>query len=238
MQALILDKDGTLFPYSLLIHPIKRVLEENLPLGRFDEEKRKRIVNDFLSVLSIKDNKIESSSLLFDRKKRKKGILKLAHLTLKYRLSPLRTMKGFLKIRKRHEYGLGEELDSYDLSPVRESLGHLREREIKIALFTNDSPSAVKAMEEKLGFVFDYHVDSSSRIRKPNKLAVLVFSTLMNIEPEDIVLLSDTPEDLRMGRESGCGKVVAITGSLGREELLPYADVVISKFGEITDFFS
>lgn len=235
MKALVLDKDGTLFPYSLWINPIRNVLGKNLPLKRFDDEKREMIVNDFLSVLSIRDDRIDSSSLLYDRKKRKKGILKLIHLTMKYHLNPFKAMNGFLKIKNRHDYGFEEELELYDLSQVKKTLVSLREKGILIALFSNDSPRAVEMVEERLDFVFDYHVDSSSRIRKPNKLAVQVFSTLINIDTKDIVLLSDTPEDLKMGKESGCGKVIAISGSLEREKLLPYADAVISNFSEIVD---
>lgn len=237
MKALILDKDGTLFPYSLWINPIRRVFEENLPMKRYNEEKRKKIVDDFLSVLSIRGNTIGSGSLLYERKKRLQGALELIFLTLKHRLPPLRTMRGFLKIKKRYNYGFKEELEAYDLNEVKDTLIRLEDMGIVTALFSNDSPSSVKLVEERLDFVFDYHVDSSSRIRKPDPKTVLIFSTLMNISPEDIVLLSDTPEDLKMGRKSGCGKIVAIEGSVKKEKLFSYADCVISRFKDILDFF-
>lgn len=232
-KALILDKDGTLFPYSLWINPIRRALEENLPLKRFDEKKKKIIVDDFLSVLSIKENSIASSSLLFDKRKRPKGVLRLIKLTLKYRLNPFKALKGFLSIKKRSGYGFEEEIGKYNLDDVKNTLEKIRERGIVVALFSNDSPSSVRKIEEILGFKFDYTVDSSSRVRKPNPLAVSIFTTLEGIEPSDTLLLSDTIEDLKMAKKAGVGRITAVTGSLDKDTLAPYSDYVISSFSEI-----
>lgn len=238
MKALILDKDGTLFPYSLWIEPIKRCLEENLPLSRFGEEKKERIVKDFLSVLSIKDDKIGSDSLLYDRKKRVKGIISLIFLTFKYALNPIKAMRGFLKIKKRAVYSFSDAFSTYDFTAVKKTLNALREKEITLAVFTNDSPRSIEALEERLDFHFDYSVDSSSRIRKPNKLTVLIFSTLYNIKTEDIVFVSDTIEDLKMARKAGCGMIVGVSSSIEEEKLIPYADSVIPSFGYILSYFN
>lgn len=236
MKALILDKDGTIFPYTLWIEPIRECLKESLPLKRFNEEKKAQIVSSFLSVLSVKDGTIGSDSLLYDRKKRLKGILKLVALTIKYRLNPIKSAKGFLKIKRRIEYGGEDVLSSYDFTSVIDTLKELRKNGIIVALFTNDSPRSVKTLEDRLGFKFDYSVDSSSRIRKPNKFSILIFSTMMKIEPLDIVFLSDTIEDLRMARKAGCGKVVAIDSSIERERLIPHSNDVIKEFSEIEKF--
>ncbi len=237
MKALILDKDGTIFPYSLWIEPIRKCLTESLPLKRFKEEKKERIVNSFLSVLSIENGTIGSESLLYDRRKRAGGILRLIALVIKFRLNPIASAKGFLKIKKRVEYGAESVLSSYDFTSVINTLTTLREKGVILAVFTNDSPSSVKALEERLGLAFDYSVDSSSRIRKPNKLTVLLFSTIMDTAPKDIVFLSDTVEDLKMAGKAKCGKVVAIDSSIEREKLLPHADAVITAFPEILSFF-
>lgn len=238
MKALILDKDGTLFPYSLWVEPITRCLEENLPLGRFKKDKKDRIIREFLGVLSIEDGKIKSDSLLYDRKKRIKGILELIYITLKYALNPFKAMKGFLKIKKRVNYSFDDAFSSYDFTPVKTTLNALREKGIPLALFSNDSPRSIKVLEEKLDFHFDYTVDSSSRIRKPNKLTVLIFTTLFNIEPDETVFVSDTVEDLKMAKKAGCGLVVGVSTSLERELLIPYADEVIPSFEYISSYFN
>lgn len=237
MKALILDKDGTIFPYSLWINPIKKCLLENLPLKRFDNTKKDEIVTSFLRVLSIADGRIKSKSSLFDKKKRIPAVIRLFSITIRYRLNPFKAMKGFLKIKQRSSYGFEEEIENYDLVVVKSTLESLREKDIPIALFSNDSPSSVKALEKHLGFTFDYTVDSSSRIKKPNKLTVLLFATFFNLNVEDIIFVSDTPEDLKMAKKAKCGKVVAIEGTLEREILEKYSDLVISSFGEIESLF-
>lgn len=237
MKALILDKDGTLFPYSIWINPIKRCLIENLPLKRFCDERKSKIVTSFLKVLSIEGGTINSDSPLYERRRRPVAVIKLMMLTLYYRLNPFKAMRGFLKIKHRSSYGLEEEIKKYNLDEVKSTLRKLREKKIIIALFTNDSPSSVRAIEKELDFTFDYTVDSSSRIKKPNKLAVLLFATFSGIESRDIALLSDTPEDLRMAQKAKCGAVVALEGTLEKMELEKYSDKVISSFGEIASLF-
>ncbi len=237
MKALILDKDGTIFPYSLWINPIKKCLLENLPLKRFDNARKDEIVSSFLKVLAVGDGRIKSNSPLFDRKRRISAAIRLFFITLRYRLNPFKAMKGFLKIKGRSSYGFEEEIENYNLEEVKSTLEKLREENIIIALFSNDSPSSVKALERTLDFTFDYSVDSSSRIKKPNKLTVLLFATFFNLKTEDIIFVSDTPEDLKMAKKAKCGKVVAIEGTLERGELENYSDLVISSFGEIEPLF-
>lgn len=237
LKALILDKDGTLFPYSLWASPMRKALEENLPVkGR---KNRDEIVSSFLSVLSVKDGVVSSTSLLFDRKKRVKGAFELVALTVKYHLNPYRALRGFLTLRDRYYYGFEEELGKYDLTPVRKTLSSLRDKGITLALFSNDSPQSVKIVTDALSpSPFSYYVDSSSRIKKPNPYAVRVFAELFGLEISEIAFLSDTPEDLAMARKAGCGMTVAIEGTMERSSLLPYADAVISTFEEIETFFS
>lgn len=237
MKALILDKDGTIFPYSLWINPIKKCLLENLPLKRFDNARKDEIVSSFLKVLSIEGERIKSESPLFEKKRRIPAVLRLFSITIRYRLNPYKAMKGFLKIKGRSAYGFEDEIEKCDLSDVKSTLKSLRKENVIIALFTNDSHSSVEAIEKAIDFTFDYTVDSSSRIKKPNKLTVLLFATFFNLKTEDIIFVSDTPEDLKIAKKAKCGKVVAIEGTLERGELEKYSDLVISSFGEIESLF-
>ncbi len=236
LKALILDKDGTLFPYSLWVSPMRRALSENLPVEK--RRNRDEIVTSFLSVLSVRDGIVSDGSLLFDRKKRIRGGLKLIALTLRYHLNPFRALRGFLSLKDRYYYGFEDELKKYDLSDVKNTLSKLNAGGITLALFSNDSPASVKTVTDALSPVaFSYFVDSSSRIRKPNPYAVKIFAEINGMKCSEIVLLSDTVEDLIMGRRAGCGKVIALEGTMKREDLEPYADAVISSFDEIEAFF-
>ena len=237
MKALILDKDGTIFPYSIWINPIKKCLLKNLPLDRFDSKRKNEIVTSFLRVLDIEGERVGSNSALFEKRKRVRAVIKLFFITLRYRLNPYKAMKGFLKIKNRSAYGFEEEIEKCGLSDVKSTLKSLREKNVIIALFTNDSPSSVKAIEKTLDFAFDYTVDSSSRVKKSNKLAVLLFATFFSIKVEDITVVSDTPIDLRVARKAKCGSVIALEGTLERKRLEKYSDNVISTLGEIASLF-
>ncbi len=237
IKALILDKDGTVFPYSLWINPMRRALTENLPAAK--RRNRDEIVSAFLSVLSVDKDKIAPDSLLFDRRKRPGGILRLAALTFKYHLNPYRALRGFLTIRDRYFYGFREELEKYDLSTVRNVLEGLQEKGIILALFSNDSPSSVKIVTDALSPVsFSYFVDSSSRIRKPNVYSIRVFSELFGLKCDEVAIVSDTPEDLKMGKKAGCGLVIGLSGTMKKEEIELFSDRVISSFDEIPALLS
>ena len=237
IKALIFDKDGTLFPYSLWINPMRRTLTENLPVAK--RRNRDEIVSAFLSVLSVDGDKIASSSLLFDRRKRVMGFLKLVTLTVKYHLNPYRAMRGFLSLRDRYFHGFREELEEYDLSSVRNTLRDLQEKGIILALFSNDSPSSVEIVTDALSPVtFSYFVDSSSRIRKPNVYSIRVFGELFGLRCDEIALVSDTPEDLMMGRKAGCGLVIGLSGTMKKEEIAPFADRVISSLDALPALLS
>ena len=237
IKALILDKDGTVFPYSLWINPMRRALTENLPVAK--RRNRDEIVSAFLSVLSVDGDRIAPSSLLFDRRKRFIGFLKLVTLTVRYRLNPYKAMRGFLTIRDRYFYGFREELEKYDLSSVRNTLTSLQEKGIILALFSNDSPSSVKIVTDALSPVtFSYFVDSSSRIRKPNVYSIRVFGELFGLRCDEIAIVSDTPEDLKMGKKAGCGLVIGLSGTMKKEEIAPFSDRVISSFDALTALLS
>ena len=237
IKALILDKDGTVFPYSLWINPMRRALTENLPVAK--RRNRDEIVSAFLSVLSVDGDRIAPSSLLFDRRKRFIGFLKLVTLTVRYRLNPYKAMRGFLTIRDRYFYGFREELEKYDLSSVRNTLTSLQEKGIILALFSNDSPSSVKIVTDALSPVtFSYFVDSSSRIRKPNVYSIRVFGELFGLRCDEIAIVSDTPEDLKMGKKAGCGLVIGLSGTMKKEEIAPFSDTVISSFDALTALLS
>ncbi len=235
IRAVIFDKDGTLFPYSLWAGPLRRCLEENLPVR--NRRNRDEIVSAFLSVLSIDERgNIGPESALFSRKKRPGAVVKLFLLTLRYRLNPAKAAAGFLSIRSRYRYGFRKELEEYGMEEEKATLMRLRKDGLILALFSSDSPFSVKVAEDVLfPFAFDYRVDSSSPVRKPDPDTVRIFAAEYNISSNETAFVSDTPEDLLMAGKAGCRKVIAVEGSFTRKELEKYTDCVISHFSELPD---
>lgn len=231
IKALIFDKDGTLFPYNLWREPIYKLLCENLPLSKLNESKKEECISSFMSLLSFsKDGSIDTKSFVFDRKKRLFAIFKLIKTTIKYRLSPLRTMNGFLEIKNRYKYFDGS---SYDWKTTIDTLSFFKNKGILLALFSNDKMASVEKIEEYIGSnYFSYIITNESKIKKPSKKTFLEAERELRISRSSMCFVSDTPEDLIMARKTKV-KAIAIEGTFSKKELKPYADIIISSLEEL-----
>ncbi len=67
---------------------------------------------------------------------------------------------------------------------------------------------------------------------KPAPDAVLAVAAATGVAPDRMVVVGDTPADLRMGRAAGVRRVVAVLSGLGTlDELAPLADSVVADVG-------
>lgn len=231
IKALIFDKDGTLFPYNLWREPLYKLLCENLPLSKLNESKKEECISSFMSLLSFsKDGSIDTKSFVFDRKKRLFAILKLIKTTIKYRLSPLRTMNGFLEIKNRYKYFDGS---SYDWKTTVDVLSFFKDKGILLALFSNDKKKSLEKLEVCIGqSFFSYIITDESKIKKPSKKTFLEAERELKIPRSSMCFVSDTPEDLMMARKAKV-KAIAIEGTFSKNELKCYADIIISSLEEL-----
>ena len=70
---------------------------------------------------------------------------------------------------------------------------------------------------------------------KPDPAMVLALCAALQVAPDRMAVIGDTPADLAMGRSAGAGRVIAVlTGVGGRAELEPLADAVLGSIGELT----
>lgn len=231
IKALIFDKDGTLFPYNLWREPLYKLLCENLPLSKLKEDKKKECISSFMSLLSFsKDGSIDPKSFVFDRKKRLFAIFKLIKTTIKYRLSPLKTMNGFFEIRNRYKYFDGS---SYDWKTTIDTLSFFKNKGILLALFSNDKMASVEKIEEYIGSdFFSYKITDENKIKKPNKKTFLEAERELKISRANMAFVSDTPEDLMMAKKAKV-KAIALEGTFSKNELKCYADIIISSLEEL-----
>lgn len=237
-KAIIFDKDGTLFPYSLWYKPTKNFLLKEMPLSKLNDSKKEECIDAFSRVIGFdKDGKIIEEGL-FLKRNYVSSFFSLVKITLKYHLNPFKSAKGFLKIRNRCRYGYKEELKNYDFSSLRKLLGNLIKAGSKLAIFTNDTKESLDIFLSVFGKeYFSYSIDHSSLHTKPDPRTIKDFSSFTGIEIKDMMIVSDNIKDLKMAKKAGVGTIVAIQGTRERKELEKWADYIFPDVMTALTFF-
>ena len=123
---------------------------------------------------------------------------------------------------------------------MRERLGALSARGMRLALATNDTTLSAQKTAEAFGLTghFDFicgfeAVDEP----KPGPGPVYAFAEKCGVEPERIAVIGDNPCDGEMARAGGCALFVGVlSGNSGDAELAPLAAHVAGDVLEAADF--
>ena len=213
-------------------------LFNQMPLERLDREKKEECVKRYLLSLGFKEDGELNKKGLFPRRNYLSSLLEITLITLSYGLNPLRVAKGFLKLKRRWAYGYKEALEKYDFTPLKKQLETLSAKGPQLAIFTNDSKEALDIFISVLGKdYFSYSVNDSSLYKKPRTRCIREYSRFTSIATEDMILISDSVRDLRMGRKGEVGIVVAIEGTEERRKLEKWADFVFPDIVSALSFF-
>ncbi|MEA2779558.1 MAG: phosphoglycolate phosphatase [Rhodospirillaceae bacterium] len=115
--------------------------------------------------------------------------------------------------------------------------GRLRSRGLRLGLATMDSCAAAEAQLESFGvrglmdFVCGY---DSGFGEKPGPGMVNAFCRKVDLPPEAIAVVGDSPHDLDMARSAGAGLAIGVlTGVSLREVLTLHADLVLESIAEL-----
>lgn len=120
--------------------------------------------------------------------------------------------------------------------PLDSFLTGLRNAGLRLGVATNDSESpAVQhlnsvGVREHFDFVAGY---DSGHGHKPGPGQLLAFSRQVGIDPSRIAMVGDSRHDLEAGRAAGMVTIGVLTGLAMAEELEPLADVVLPDIGHI-----
>lgn len=227
IKAVIFDKDGTLFPYSIYAPIIDSILRENLSLKKNEE----KILLSLEKIIGIDKNGIKyKDGIVFNEKTKIRQILRLMKAVFSFSLNPIKTAKAILKIKERYKY---IDTINYDWKKIQNVLLKLSEKEIILALFSNDKKEAIEKIEEKIGYSFSYTVSSSSHPHKPSSKTIDKFRKEYKLKREEIAFVSDTLVDLRMAKKAKVGLIIGVIDTFSREELKERASVVIKSLEEI-----
>lgn len=120
-----------------------------------------------------------------------------------------------------------------ELRPV---LAELRGRGLRIGLATNDFENQGRKHMTELGVVdlFDLILGFDSGFgAKPEPGMQLAFAEHVDSKPEHVVMVGDSTHDLIAGAAAGMVSVGVLSGPASREQLEPYAHVVLNHIGEL-----
>ncbi len=123
-------------------------------------------------------------------------------------------------------------------TPLPTLFGSLRAARIPIAVITSDERAQTIFTLDVLGVGHLTGLVIASDDPYPKKPApepVWAACAHFGVAVEKAVMLGDSLTDMRMGRAAGVGLCVAVlTGPGTREQLAPYADIVLASIGEMS----
>ncbi len=120
--------------------------------------------------------------------------------------------------------------------PLGAFLDELLSENKRLGVMTNDSEESALSQLARAGVQdrFDFIAGfDSGHGAKPDPDPLLAFSRAVDIEPARCVMVGDSLHDLHAGRAAGMGCIGVLTGTALRAELAPHADVVLENIGQI-----
>ncbi|GAA3853621.1 HAD family hydrolase [Celeribacter arenosi] len=109
-------------------------------------------------------------------------------------------------------------------------LARLAARGVRFAVVTNDGEDEARRQiaDQGLEAVFDVIIGYDSGWGgKPAPEGCLAAARALGVDPRACVMVGDSTHDLDAGRAAGMRTVAVLTGVAGRADLAPYADVVL-----------
>lgn len=120
--------------------------------------------------------------------------------------------------------------------PLAPFLDGLRAQGIVLGVMTNDAEVSALNQLERAGvldrFAFVAGCDSGHGA-KPDPDPLLAFCAATGIAPARTAMVGDSLHDLVAGAAAGMQRIGVLTGMAEREELAPHADVVLPDIGHI-----
>jgi len=125
--------------------------------------------------------------------------------------------------------------------PLAPCLDGFLARGLTLGVLTNDSELAAKAHLEQAGirdrFAFVAGYDSGHGV-KPEPGGLLAFARQTRIAPARVAMVGDSTHDLLAGRAAGMRTIGVLTGMASPSDLAPHADVVLDDIGQIEGWLS
>lgn len=120
--------------------------------------------------------------------------------------------------------------------PLVPLMGELRARGFTLGVATNDGEASARMHLMRAGILDQFaHVlgYDSGYTPKPAPDMLLGFADRAGLDPARVVMVGDSTHDLIAGRKAGMRTVGVLTGMAGVEVLAPHADFVLPDIGHL-----
>ncbi|MES0861748.1 HAD family hydrolase [Ruegeria sp. SCPT10] len=221
IDAIVFDKDGTLFDFANTWGAFGRSLVMRLTNN---DETRAAALGDVIGYDLAQDRYVEDSIVIAST------VEEIAEFMLPH-------VEGFT---------LTELIDTMNVEaaaatqapavPLKPFLEGLRQSGLKLGVATNDSEHpamqhlASVGIQDHFDFIAGY---DSGHGYKPGPGQLLAFAAHIGIDPSRIAMVGDSLHDLQAGRAAGMVTIGVLTGVAKTEALAPMADVVLPDIGHI-----
>jgi HAD superfamily hydrolase (TIGR01509 family) len=118
-------------------------------------------------------------------------------------------------------------------------LGHLREREIPIAILTRNVREVVETFARMFTFQFHAVYTREDGPPKPSPAGALSLCRAMGVAPAHTLAVGDYKYDVMAGRDAGCRTVLVDREGLAAHELVDWGspDLVVKSLRELLPLF-
>ncbi len=226
IEALLFDKDGTLFDFSATWGAFGRIAMDSLSSGHTDTARELGRAIGF----DYDQDRYDTDSVVIAGTVDEVAEALLPH-TEHHTHSQL---VGILN----EASAAAEQVQAVPLKPF---LDGLRASGLKLGVATNDAEAPALQHLSSVGvkdhFDFIAGYDSGHGF-KPEPGQLLAFAKHIDVHPSRIAMVGDSRHDLEAGRAAGMVTIGVLTGMAPAEVLEPLADVVLPNIGHIPGWLS
>jgi len=226
LDALLFDKDGTLFDFHATWSAWARAVIEDLAQGM--PERRRALAREMAFDLEAGRFRRESPIIAGTNREAAECVV---------RALPGRDVTEIEELLKLHSAN-APLAPAVPLAPL---LGGFRAGGLRLGVVTNDSEYAAHAQLRTAGIAAHFEFVAgfdSGHGAKPSPGPLLAFCAAAGLEPARVAMVGDSTHDLIAGRAAGMARLAVLTGPAERADLAPHADVVLTNIGEIPAWLS
>lgn len=222
VDAIVFDKDGTLFDFAATWNDFTKSLIQDLSRGQ------QQVADDLARVLGfdLKAGAFHPDSIA----------IASSNIEIAGAMAPFVDHMTAAEL----EQHLAISATSATLSeavPLADFLDELLARGKVLGVVTNDAELSARHQLERSGvldrFAFVAGCDSGHGA-KPDPDPLLAFCRAVGVDPARTVMVGDSSHDLEAGRAAGMHRIGVLTGLAQRNDLEPLADVVLPDIGHIS----
>ncbi|PCJ10564.1 MAG: phosphatase [Rhodobacteraceae bacterium] len=221
VDALLFDKDGTLFDFAATWNGYTKTLIHNLSRGN------KQVETDLARVLDY--------DLGVGRFRPDSMAIASSNTEVAAVMAPFVDHMDAVELEQ-HLAVSAASANLAEAVPLQAFLDDLLARGKVLGVVTNDAEASAHSHLERAGvldrFAFVAGCDSGFGT-KPDPDPLLAFCREVGVAPARTAMVGDSRHDLEAGSAAGMRRIGVLTGLALREDLAPLADVVLPDIGHI-----